>query len=183
MATTKTDAISVEIDPKVALPDRYLGSDEDGPHYGPVNLYDAIVDAAASKLVTICEKDMRRDVSGRVGGAADALIAERLPGIIDEALNGQIVVTDQWGSERASGTLHEQIVKYAQSQLKVSSRGSYSADTELDKAIKEHVGYSLSRELAEAVESAKKKLLGELTKQTSESLSKAIYEGVRKAEL
>lgn len=175
--------IQVDIDPTATMQGRYLGSDEDGPRYEQVTLYGAIVTAAADRLVALCEKDMRKDIVERVGAAAEALISERLPGIIDEALTGTITVTDDWGAERSSGTLREQIVKYARGQLTVSGRGSYNRETELDKAIKDHVGYSLSRELGEAVTEAKKKLLGELTRQTSETLTKAIYDGVRKAEL
>lgn len=178
MTVTRTDAISVEIDPHAILPNRYLGSDEDGPHYGPVSLYDAIVNAAAQRLVKASEKQIREDISEKVDEQIGALLDARLGGMIDEALNGEITVTDEWGGTRSQGTLREQIVKYAQSQLTVSSRNSYNRDTALDNAIKEHVGYSLSKELAEAVAGAKKKLLAELTKQTSEALSKAIYDGV-----
>lgn len=177
---TQTDAITVEIDPHATLPDRYLGSDEDGPRYGPVSLYDAIVDATATKIARSCEDDMKTAVANQVSEAALQMIADKLPAIIDEILTGEIKVTDRWGATVSCGTLRDEIVKYAQGQLTTSSSNSYGRQTELDKAIKEHVGYSLQKDLAEAVAGAKKKLLKALTDQTSETLSKAIYDGVNK---
>jgi hypothetical protein len=60
MSATNGDALTVQIDPKAVLPNRYLGADEDGPHYGPVSLYDAIVERAAEMLVMPSRQEKNR---------------------------------------------------------------------------------------------------------------------------
>lgn len=175
----KNGTITVDIDPTTELPDRYLGSDEDGPQYGPMTLYDAIVETAAAKIVLRAEKDMARQVSEAVATRLEAMLDERLPAILEEALTGTLTVTDQWGGPKAQGSLRDLIVNHAKQQLVFRERGGLGRDTALTEVVRKEIDYRLSSELSEAVKEAKQQIVDRLRMKASDELAKAIAAGVR----
>lgn len=175
---TGNGTITVDIDPTKELPERYLGSDEDGPRYGSMTLYDAIAEAAANQIVGKVEKKLATTIAERVNERIGELVDAKIPVLFEEALTEQLVVTDNWGGEREKGTLRELIVKQVQSELTVSSRNSYG-ETALDKVIKEHITYGLTGELSKAVEAAKADLVKKLRDKASEVMADTITKAVR----
>ena len=178
MSATNGDALTVQIDPKAVLPNRYLGSDEDGPQYGPVSLYDAIVERAAEMLVKQIEKDAKREIVEQVTDAARTLIDEKLPAIVEDALTGKLEVTDQWGHTTSKGTLREIMVKHAQEQLTLKDRNGYGRDTVMTEVVRKEIDYSLSGELSGAVQKAKATILKKVEDQAASALAKAVVDGV-----
>lgn len=173
-------ALKIEIDPTQPLPEQYVGSDEDGPQYAPMSLYDAIVQTASEKLVKLCEEDIKKQIAQTVVEAITDETVKRIPAMVDEALAQPLVVTDNWGHERQRGTLRELMVKHAQEQLVVlDSRQSRFNDTVLSKVIKDEIDYKLSSELSGAVKGAKVKMVKQLETRASEIIAKTVTDGLR----
>lgn len=166
----QTEAITVTIDPTVRLPDRYLGSDEDGPKYGPVSLYDAIVDAAATQLVEGGKRGLRKSVAVQVEARVTAMLDEALPEIFEQALNESVEVTDEWGGTKKSKTLSQIIGERARSQMEVKDR-SYGNDTVMDKVIREQVDYAIGKMLEGEVKAAKEQIKARLKEKAAELLA------------
>lgn len=117
----QTKAIKVEIDLTETIPDRYLGSSEDGPLYGPVAIIDAIVDAAATKLVADGDKALRKLVATAMEERVAALLDAELPGIFEKALNDPVEISDEWGGRKKSKTLSQIIGERARAQMNAST--------------------------------------------------------------
>jgi hypothetical protein len=167
--TQRNGAITVEIDPTTELPSGYLGSDEDGAQYGPVTLYDAIVDTAAKYLVEKGGKDLRKVVAELVEQRVTEMIDAELPAIFEAALNEPLEVTDEWGGRKASKTLREVIAERAREQMK-PGRNSYN-DTTMDKVIRDEVDRSLHTLLSKEVAAAKVAVKAKLTAKAAELLA------------
>jgi hypothetical protein len=159
----------VEIDPTTELPARYLGSDEDGSHYGPVTLYDAIVDAAATRLVDDQKRGLRKAVAVQVEQRIVAMLDAELPAIFQAALNEPMEITDEWGGVKKSKTLAQVIGERARTQMEVKGR-SYN-DTVMDEVIREEVDYSLKEVLTKEVQAAKEHLKAQLREKAAELLA------------
>lgn len=169
-------ALKVEIDPQVELPNRYLGSDEDGPHYGPMTLYDAIAETAAAKVLAKCEKGLTAAVGEAVEEKVAALLDERLEGIVQDALENKVEITDGWGAQREAKSVRDLIAEHARGQLTVS-RNSMNR-TVLERVVSEEIDRTLHRELGEAVQAAKAELVGKVQEAASGELAKAIAAAV-----
>jgi hypothetical protein len=174
-------AIKVEFDPQQPMPRRCVGRDEEGPIYEEMTLLDAVVDAAAEKMLREVrggtDNDLRRRVEAVIDLKIEAILDPMLPGMVEEALKTERAVTNQWGETEKRMSLSGLMVQYAESQLK-SSDNSFN-ETVLTKAMKEHVDYTLKRELTDAVLAAKSALLDRLRAQAAEVLAEAVAKAMR----
>lgn len=179
MAENGNGALTVTIDPGAELPSRYLGSDEDGPHYGSMTLYDAIAETAAAKLLKLVEKDLRESLGERITAKVDELVEAEVPALFREALDGELTVTNDWGEKKASGTLREIIVKQMQGQLTVGNRNSYGSRTVLSEVIREEIDHTLKRDLGAAVAGAKADLVKKLQVEAGAVMADTIKNAIK----
>lgn len=168
MAAPRTDAITVEIDPNAMLPDRYLGSSEDGPEYGPVSLYDAIIGAAAARLVGVGEKVLVELVREEMLEGIVREVDARLPAIIDAAFAEEVETGDGFTSQKKS--LRELIGDRVKQECR-AKRDSYGSRTVLDKVMCETVDRALEAELRQEVGQAKARIREKLTTKAAELLA------------
>jgi hypothetical protein len=168
MSKTNGNAITVTIDPNAQLPDRYLGSDEDGPQYGPVSLYDAIIRDASAKLVGVGEKVLRELVTEQMQEAVMREVDARLPAIIEAAFNEPVEVGDGFSSHKKS--MRELIGDRVKQECKPRAT-NYGNDTTLDKTMREHVERALATEFRAEVDAAKAQIRKRLTAKAAELIA------------
>jgi hypothetical protein len=161
-------AITVTIDPNEQLPDRYLGTDEDGPQYGPVSLYDAIITAATQRLVGVGEKVLKELVAEQMQEAVMREVDARLPAIIEAAFNEPVETGDGFSSHRK--TMRELIGDRVKQEVRPMS-DRYGHDSTLSKVLREQVEKALQREFAEEVATAKATIKKRVTAKAAELLA------------
>jgi len=176
------DAIHVEIDPHATLPERYLGADEDGPRYGPMSLYDAIICEAAHRLVEDAKKDGLkedyRSLTEHVRQLRDEEIRAAVAPEIEAALSKPLRKTNQYGEATgADTTLREMIGEEVRKQLAAPADRYDRKETVLQRVIKEEVDRALTDELKTALAAGKSEVLAAVRKRGTE----VIEEAVRKA--
>lgn len=159
--------ITVEIDPNTELPARYLGSDEDGPQYGPMSLYDCIIKAAVDRLVGYGEKAVKALVNETLQDRIMAAVDERLPGIIEAAFAEKVEVGDGWSSQQKS--VRELIGDRVRDQVKIDQHGFNR--TVMGEVFRSEVDRSLSEELKAEVQAAKAELRETLQRKARELLA------------
>lgn len=164
-------AIHVEIDPQLQLPERYLGTGEDGPQYGPMSLYDAIIETAAEKLVKrVTTEDGLKEgylsLVERVRRIRDEMIREAIAPVIAEALAAPLAKTNEYGETTGpETTLRELIVKKSRDQLQQSKDRYGKPLTILSQIMYDEIGSALDKELREAITEAKAEVLVTLREQ------------------
>jgi hypothetical protein len=159
-------AITVEIDPHAMLPDRYLGTSEDGPQYGPMSLYDAIIGEASARLVGVGEKVLRELVAERMQEAIVRELDARLPAIIEAAFNEEIETGD--GFTPRKKTLRQIIGDRVKSQCK---SGDHYNRTAFDNVVREQIDHGLKQEFAAEVMVARTAIKARVTAKAAELLA------------
>jgi hypothetical protein len=167
MADVVGSAIKVEIDLNEMLPERYLGSDEEGPRYGPVSLYDAIIGAATDRLVGVGEKVLRERVEVEMREAVMREVDARLPAIIEEAFAAEVETGDGFASRKVS--IRELIGRRVKEQC-ATGRGSFNS-TVLDESIRKEVDSGLQAAFREEVEAARAAIKKRMTAKAAELLA------------
>jgi hypothetical protein len=162
------EPIKVEIDPNAELPKRYLGTDEDGPHYGPMTLYECIIAAAVDRLVGVGTKQIRELIAGRVQESVVQQVDEALKPIIAEALTAEITVGDGFSERKTS--VQDAIGERVREQTRLAGKHSYNR-TVLDEVIREQIDYGLKEVFTKDVAEAKAKLRKSLTDKAAELLA------------
>lgn len=164
------DAITIQIDPNAKLQERYLGTDEDGPRYGPMSLYECIISAAVERLVGYGEKVVREKVGDLFNEQIQVELETRLPALIDEAFTESMTVKDGVFGPEKTKTFRDLLVEHARTQLQ-SKKGSYGSETVFDKVVKEQVDYSLREILSGEVAEAKARIQKRLQEKAAEMLA------------
>jgi hypothetical protein len=168
MSEASRSTITVEIDPTTPLPDRHLGSDEDGPQYGPVSLYDAIVAAAVDRLVGYGEKSVQKLVVEEMREGIARVLDERLPGLIEAALNEEVETGDGWTSKKSS--LRAIIAEQIRREIK-PSKDPYDGRTTFDKVLREQVEYGITQQFSEEIAQARAAIKAKMTAKAAELLA------------
>lgn len=165
-----SEVIKVEIDPAVKLPNRRVGTDEDGyPRYGEVTLHEAIVDAAATQLVDGARRGLAKAVAFQVEESVKRMLDAELPAIFERALNEPVAVSDEWGGKTKSKPLRDLIAEHAQKEMKVGS--DHGRGTVMDMVVREEIESSLHKTLAEEVAAAKAQIRKRLAAKVAELLA------------
>lgn len=178
MSTNGT--ITVDIDPNAPMPARYLGSDEDGPHYAEMTLYDAIAESAAAKIVKSVDDKLKNDITERITEKIGELVDAKIPELFEQALDAELVVTDRWGNETKQGTLRELIVNEIQGNLRVKKPDGFDYErSALDEVVKKHIRHTLTSDLSKAVDEAKAELTKKLRDEAGRVMADTIAKAVR----
>jgi hypothetical protein len=161
-------ALTVTIDPNEMLPDRYLCSGEDGPEYGPVTLYDAIIGAASAQLVGAGQKALVELVRETMLESVQREVDARLPAIIEAAFAEEVEMGDGFSSRKVS--LRQVIGERVKSEC-AHSRDGYGHRTVLDEVMRKQVDSALHGELKADVDAAKAQLRAALQAKAAELLA------------
>lgn len=118
---------------------------------GGSDLNSQIVDALVEKI----RHSEEYGFAAAVERARERMIVDALQPLLDEVMDSEFVPTNHYGEPKGEPmTMRELVVKEVEKWC--NGRGSFSSDgTNLEKMIKDAIGYSLSNEIKKEVDAAK----------------------------
>lgn len=135
----------------------YLGDGDFERHDVPMTLADAVVDKLVEKLAEDERYPSLRDLVQRV---RESILREKLEPIIEEAINGEIRLTNEYGEPKGKATtLREYIVEEAKkliTRARRNARGGY--DSLLQEVVDNKVRAALTNELKGVLQDEKQKV-------------------------
>lgn len=190
MAEPVTLTLTLNLDDHLA---RHLGYDEDGePTQEPMSLEDLLIGLAAGKLVdrlisgpnhyvrsTRGADDPTKALRDALLAKADELAAARVAAHVEAAFDQVIHRTSDDGREVFTETLRDAIVKATEAATRLrpyKERDRLYRDNRsvLEGLVAEHVDRVVAREVTAAIDDAKNKARGEVSKRASDAIAKAL---------
>lgn len=153
-------------------PGRYYSSDPDDYQEEPPVVLDAIGERVAQMLLARFESDARKAAKARI----DALIQERMVAIVDEALNGEVQRTNEWGEKVGTPTTVRALaVKTANEWLnEPADRYNRDKGTRGQKYIAEAVDRALKEDLDGALKAARAEITQRLRDKAAEAIAATV---------
>lgn len=173
-----TNTITVEVTIDLANLHRYVGTDEDGPHYEPMTLEEAVLAETGRVLAGRVAKDVNVHELARVARTSlEERIRTELEPLVGEALTQAITPTNTYGEPiREATTLRELIVARALEELTTPKERGYGKprSTLVQHIIAEEVGLALRQELTEAIAEARKEVVAAVRAKGAEVIADTI---------
>lgn len=180
-----SDKVKLEVEIDLGNLRRYVGSDEDGPHYEPMPLEEAVVAEAGRAIAAKLEREIREEMRYSVKTEVQEALRAALGPMVSEALDQAIQPTNSYGEAKGEPvTLREVIVKTAKEELRdARSRDGYGSRKEnlVQEIIRKEVGAALAKELNDAIKDAKVSVLAAVQEKGAEVIAATITKmaGVR----
>jgi hypothetical protein len=157
----------------------FVRFDEEGEEVSEsTTIEDVILDMAARSLVVGIDKELRRDLGGRVREIRDEIIVDELRPEIENALSQPFRRSNSYGEPTGpETTLREEIVRVAQDMLNKPVRSTARYDqqrTLVEETIHTQVHKVLASELKAAVDEAKAAVRAAVTTEAAVVIEKTI---------
>lgn len=150
-------------------PGPWRGPDDvDGP---PPAVRDLIGERVAQLLFTSVEKDIRAEISTQVKAQIEARVRE----VIEEALNGEIQTTNEYGEPRGPKlSLRAMIVKSATEWFTKPTGDYRNKSSQGADFIRKAVDQAIKEDLAQALKDAREQITEQIRQKAAEAIAATV---------
>jgi hypothetical protein len=177
---SEAPTIDVRLKLTTELPERYLGTGEDGPQYGPMTLADAIVSEAARLILLELRDDARKAFKAATDAAIAEVTRETVAEVVRATLAEPIQARSTYGTPQGDPLpLREHLAGEVRDALKLTRNASSRYDdSPLAKIVHDEARKVVAEDLKAAMDTARQQVRDAIRDQAAELVAQAARRAV-----